>query len=873
MRPSTSHRPVSFRSPPPGTPGRGKKRRRGCVLPALIGLAAAGCQAPPDEPARPPAVASGAPTADWRRAVSARIDHDARQPFRHRPSGALVLNRAALRAVADPTGFRLLPQAGPAAATWSLRLRPTALVGPGWRRPLTGGRMTAAAAAVRVRYAQGLVHLLDNGPRALEQRYRVDDAPGPRFAIAARIDGPLDWRLAGGRLEAYRGRRLLLTASAPRAFDAGGRELEARFARRGDELLLWVAGARRYPVTIDPAWEAVAEPQSGAWLGWSATGAGDVNGDGHPDVLVAAPYFHTGNPSAGKIYLYYGTADGLRTEPGWSSSGDNANRALFGWSVAAGDTDGDGYSDLIVGAPSRPDTGDTIGKAFCFRGSFNGPLTPPAWTSTGAGQAGAFFGTAVAAAGDVNGDGYGDAIVGAPAASLTGDGSAAPGSAYLFHGSAAGLEPAAAWSASGEGQPGAGFGWSAAGGGDIDGDGYDDVLIGAHRYDLAGNDTGRAYLYRGSAGGLQAEPAWSESGDAQPGAQFGWSVAVGAIDADGFADGLVGAPGHDTLHAGAGRCYAYRGGNAGSGLQPSYWWVASGGDVAGAQFGWSVALAGDVDADGYGETLVGAPADATAGSGAGRIFLYSGSPAGPREPAGFTSTGDAAAGAGFGGTVAAAGDVNGDGAADFLASAYLADTGEPGAGKVFLFLGTPGGGPAVCEPEGAPCDDGDDCTHPDTCDADGVCRGTPFSCDDDNPCTDDVCRPDGSCDHLHNSAPCDDGDPCTEDDRCRAAACRGDPKDCSWLDDGCKVGACDPASGQCRPQPAPDGTACDDGDPCTADERCVGGTCIHQRYVCDRGGGCATRPLGPGAGCWLALLWLAWARRRRATHPRPHRAA
>ena len=104
---------------------------------------------------------------------------------------------------------------------------------------------------------------------------------------------------------------------------------------------------------IDPAWEAIGEDQQDAWFGMSLTGAGDVNKDGFDDVVVAAPYFHTGNPSIGKVYLYYGNADGLSAQPAWESSGDSTNRALFGFSVASADVNGDGYSDTRAGIRTR----------------------------------------------------------------------------------------------------------------------------------------------------------------------------------------------------------------------------------------------------------------------------------------------------------------------------------------------------------------------------------------------------------------------------------------------------------------------------------------------------------------------------------------
>ncbi len=822
----------------------------------LILILASGCsQSPP----APDAAAVLKPTSFHHQAHS-RLLHDSLQAFVHHPTGTRVLNRSTLRALVDERGFSLVPQGTEVErvddllsgrGSWAFRYRPLALAGDDGSVPVGNGRIEHSADRVLVLHSDLLTHELRNSPEALKQSFRVHRDLGPEFVLRAGVQGPVALELRAGELFVAHAGRTVLRASAPRAFDADGREIAAAFELAPGRLDIRVWGASRYPVLIDPAWEAAGEDQQGAWFGWSLTGAGDVNKDGLDDVVVAAPFFHTGNPSAGKVYLYYGNADGLSAQPAWSSSGDDANRALFGWSVASADVDGDGYSDLVVGAPSRTGTG----KVFLFRGSFNGPL-PASWTSEGDGQAGAFFGTSVARAGDVNDDGYDDVVVGAPAESFADGPSASPGKAFVFHGSSGGLGQGAAWSSEGDGQAGAGFGWSVAGAGDVNGDGRDDVVIGANLYDLAYSDTGRVFLFLGGDAGLAASPGWADSGDAQASAQFGWSVSsAGDVNADGFYEVIVGAPGHDTPNSGAGRAYVYQGGHPESGLHQAYWWVDSGSDRTGAGFGWSVACAGDVADDGFPDLLIGAPGDSTAASNGGRAFLFDGSPGGPLTPPSFSSSGDAQTGAGFGGAVAPAGDVNGDGAADLLVGAYAADGTAQDSGKAFLFLGTPGQGP--CEPPGTPCDDNDDCTHTDACVEGGLCRGTPFSCEDQNPCTDDLCRPDGTCGHLHNTAPCDDGDPCTENDACANARCRGVPVDCSWLNDGCKQGFCDPSTGLCQPQPAPDGTPCDDGDPCTADESCEGGVCIHHAFTCgdgDSGCGCgsaATSAEGPG---WLLAM-------------------
>jgi hypothetical protein len=146
--------------------------------------------------------------------------------------------------------------------------------------------------------------------------------------------------------------------------------------------------------------------QVSARLGQSVASAGDVNGDGYADLGVGAP----SNSSTGKVYVYHGSASGLIASANWSAVGEDIGN-IFGFSVAtAGDVNGDGFSDLAVGGPGY--NGDT-GKAYVYHGSPSGLSLTPDWSAVGEAN-GNFFGESVASAGDVNGDGYSDLAVGAP---------------------------------------------------------------------------------------------------------------------------------------------------------------------------------------------------------------------------------------------------------------------------------------------------------------------------------------------------------------------------------------------------------------------------------------------------------------------------
>ena len=353
--------------------------------------------------------------------------------------------------------------------------------------------------------------------------------------------------------------------------------------------------------------------QAAAQLGSSVAGAGDVNGDGYPDVIAGAPNYTNGQSSEGRAFLYLGSAGGITTTPAWTAESNQAF-ANFGGTVAgAGDVNGDGYSDVLVAAQGYSNGQSNEGRCYLYLGSASGLSSAPAWTAE-SNQPSSGFGSSLGTAGDVNGDGFSDVIVGAY---LYDNGQSNEGRAFVYHGSAAGLSATPSWTFESN-QALSDFGISVATAGDVNADGYSDVLIGADAYDNNFDDEGRVYLFLGGDGGLLATPNWTGDGWADYG-QFGFSIAsAGDVNLDGYSDFLVGAPFYDNGRGGAA---LYYGSVDGGGRQ--VWTVTA--DQPGAGLGYSVAGVGDFTGDGFADVIVGAPYyDLPPNDGAGRYFGYMG---------------------------------------------------------------------------------------------------------------------------------------------------------------------------------------------------------------------------------------------------------
>ena len=468
-----------------------------------------------------------------------------------------------------------------------------------------------------------------------------------------------------------------------------------------------------FPLWVDPTLTLRADADADVILdgqssddqfGFSVASAGDFNGDGIDDMIVGAYQDEAlCGTNCGNVFIFFGGITGTKRA---DADADvilrgQMNNDFFGFAVAsAGDFNGDGKDDVIVGAYGDDNNGSVSGSAFIFFGGITGTINADSGADVilNGQSTGDEFGISVASAGDFNGDGKSDVIVGASEDDNNSETDS--GSAFIFFGGVTGTRTADTHAdviLNGQ-SSGDLFGYSVSSAGDFNGDGKDDVIVGA-RYDdnNSENSSGSAFIFFGGVTGTKRADAHADVilNGQSAGDRFGRTVSsAGDFNGDGKDDVIVGAPQDDNNSTNnSGSAFIFFGGITGTKRADADADVILNGQSASDRFGRAVSSAGDFNGDGKDDVIVGARYDDNnSENSSGSAFIFFGGITGTKRADAEAdvildgqSTGDL-----FGHPVAS-GDFNGDGVSDVIVGASEDDNNsEADSGSAFIFFANVG---------------------------------------------------------------------------------------------------------------------------------------------------------------------------------------
>ncbi|MCK5773849.1 MAG: FG-GAP repeat protein [Thermoplasmata archaeon] len=366
--------------------------------------------------------------------------------------------------------------------------------------------------------------------------------------------------------------------------------------------------------------------------------AGDVNGDGYDDFLIGEQAYD--GTHKGKTHLIFGMRSGWNKG---STLDDDSNASFLGensddWSgysvSGGGDINGDGYDDLIIGSPGNDEYISESGQVYIIFGKRTGWTTDVSLSNADASYHGTLsgenIGLSLSIVGDINKDGYDDIAIGGPGAKIGDD---VPGKIYLIFGRSSGWEMDMLLDS-----PDASFigedhldyaGSMISGAGDVNGDGFDDMLIGAYGNDDGGDRAGKTYLVFGRPNSWPQEDPLDTKSNASfiGGSVIGLSgldvTGVGDVNKDGYDDFMIAEYENDTGGENAGQTYFFYGKQIGWSLDA----MLSGSDVSFIgeaphdKCGDGISGDGDINGDGYPDILIGSPGNSQTNGAAGKVYL------------------------------------------------------------------------------------------------------------------------------------------------------------------------------------------------------------------------------------------------------------
>lgn len=535
-----------------------------------------------------------------------------------------------------------------------------------------------------------------NSEEGLRQNFisykNVNDAKN--ISVRLQIDSKLNAHVVNNNLILTRNNIQLYTYRDLKVWDSEGQSLTAKMELIDGNILALNTNVSEasFPVTIDPLSSAYSWLTTGGSLkagyGFWIAGNGDVNGDGFDDVAIGAPDLTNTLSRQGAFFIYHGSASGLSTTPALVVYGDIEEASLGKCLSIEGDVNGDGYSDLVVGAHQYSNPTKYEGRAYLHLGGPDGINPVPVWQME-SNRKGAKLGEAVTIAGDLNGDGFDDIAIGVHGWDNTeemGDAGNKAGKFLVFNGTSSGIDPIPAMECVADVED-ANLGISMDRAGDVNGDGYDDLHIGGYIF-LIGD--GMLCTFHGGPGGADVIPDFMAIGGSHDTSFYAVNLSTaGDLNGDGFMDVVVGAPRFDAggIYQ-AGKLHIHYGGPGG--LDTAIGFTLNGIHYD-QRYAFNVNDARDINNDGYDDLLVTSkffsetPGDSL--SARGKVYLYLGGPNGPQTEPVWSFVGPSPQAIGT--NIALAGDVNGDGQEDIILSGSSYTGSFYSEGAVYMFNGIP----------------------------------------------------------------------------------------------------------------------------------------------------------------------------------------